>query len=73
VPKPSYEHDHLDKEYKGRNGVPGRVSEPDGFGNHVQRISKSEKALFEKFDLLEHRCVAKAVRFVFEEESMQTL
>jgi hypothetical protein len=32
VPKPSYEHDHLDKEYKGRNGVPGRVSEPDGFG-----------------------------------------
>jgi hypothetical protein len=27
---PSYEVDHLDKEYKGRNGTPEGVSKPDG-------------------------------------------
>jgi hypothetical protein len=32
VPKPSCEQDHLDEEYKGRNGTPGSVSEPDVFG-----------------------------------------
>jgi len=26
---PSYEVDHLDKEYKGRNGTPWSVSKPD--------------------------------------------
>jgi hypothetical protein len=31
VPKPSGEYDHLDKEYKGRNGTTGSVTEPDGF------------------------------------------
>jgi hypothetical protein len=31
VPKPSSEHDHLDKEYKGQNGALGRISKPEGF------------------------------------------
>ena len=45
VPKTSDEHDHLDKESKGRNGVPGRVSEPEGFGSRdVRRISESGKS-----------------------------
>src|SRR5580704_8870188 len=32
MPNPSYEVDHLDKEYKGRNGTPEGVSKPDVFG-----------------------------------------
>jgi hypothetical protein len=43
VPKPSYEVDHLDKEYKGRNGTPGSVSKPDGFGSRfAERASATE-------------------------------
>ena len=39
VPKPSYEVDHLDKEYKGRNGTPEDVSKPEPFDTmlHVRR------------------------------------
>lgn len=35
MPKPSSEHDYLDKEYKGRNGAIGSLSKPDGFEHSV--------------------------------------